>query len=72
MIIVKTEKNPKYKLSGSKKNNYVCPHCGNNIEFGSYIRTTCEVCNKNIFNIEKVLDDTSDINKVLYYNSGKI
>ena len=72
MIIVKTEQKPAYRLGGSKKNHYTCPHCDTEILFGSYIRTTCEDCNTNVFNIEKVLDDAADFNKVIYYNTEKI
>ncbi len=72
MIVVSTEKDATYKVSGSKINHYLCPHCKADVPFGSYIRTICEKCNGTIFNVEKVLDDIFDTGKVNYYINEKI
>ena len=71
MIIVKT-RNHDSEDDNIKKNIYTCPHCDHKIAFGYYIGTTCEACNKHVFNVEKLLYKNIDTHKVNYYTNGKV
>ena len=69
MVVVKTINESDV---GTKQNTYICPHCEKEIQFGHYIRTICDECSGNIFNVEKLLDSASDVSKVNYYTNEKI
>ncbi len=73
MVIVKTRNVKRTPPTNCLKENiYTCPHCSHEIIFEAYIPFSCGKCNKKVFNIEKLLNDSSDVRKVDYYTDERI
>jgi len=70
MIIIKTQ-NLK-NVNCSSNSIYECPHCNYELIFKEYITYACKNCNKQVFNVEKLLNDNTNINQVNYYKDEKI